>query len=260
MSETDGPKVTKAISKLAAHVPRKAFVRLVAMQYLLLEPELRELDRFVPDDKTAIDVGTWWGPWSYWLSRRVPRVEAFEPNASIYQELKKVLPPNVTLHNLALSDEAGHSALWSPGALLGTEGRSTLVEDGHPGWVHQDVETSTLDSFDFTNVGFVKIDVEGLEYSVLRGAVHLLESQRPNVLVEVEQAHGGAEQMDRVFDFMEGLGFEGSYFEGRTLHRLADLDREKTLERGERQKSMGMFQTAVAREPYIHNFLFRYPA
>jgi FkbM family methyltransferase len=227
------------------------------MHYLVLEPELRQLDNFVPRGKVAVDVGTWWGPWSYWLSRHVPQVEAFEPNSSIYSELREVLPANVSLHNVALSDQVGEGALWSPGPLLGTEGRSTLVAEGHPGWVQQEVKTSTLDEFGLSDVGFVKIDVEGLEFSVLRGGVRLLTDQRPNVMVEVEQAHSGEEHMDRVFGFMKDLGFEGSYLDGKKWHRIEELDRQRTLALGERQKSMGMFKTAVTRESYVHNFLFR---
>ena len=78
------------LSKVASYLPPKTFVRLVALQYQLFEPELRHVSRFVPSDRIAIDVGTWWGPWSWWLATRVPRVEAFEPNASICNALGAV--------------------------------------------------------------------------------------------------------------------------------------------------------------------------
>jgi FkbM family methyltransferase len=100
------------------------------------------------------------GPWSRWLARRVPRVEAFESNASIYGELQHILLANVVLHNIALSDRRERSQLRSPSDQLGTKGRSTLMADGHGDWIHQDVELAPLDGFGFTDVGFVKIDVE----------------------------------------------------------------------------------------------------
>jgi 23S rRNA C2498 (ribose-2'-O)-methylase RlmM len=53
--------------------------RVIAMQYRLSEEELRRLREFVPADAAALDVGAWWGPWTYWLSRRVPTVHTFEP-------------------------------------------------------------------------------------------------------------------------------------------------------------------------------------
>src|SRR5271157_2661605 len=95
------------LSRVAAHIPRKVLVRLVAFHFKMLEPELRKLDHFVPPARVAIDVGTWWGPWSWWLSKRVPHVEGFEPNTSICERLRGVLPSNVHLNNIALSDQRG---------------------------------------------------------------------------------------------------------------------------------------------------------
>src|SRR5579872_3092207 len=151
----------------------------------MFEPELRQLDRFVPEGKAAIDVGAWWGPWSWWLARRVPKVDTFEPNTSICKVLNKALPANVTLHNVGLSDRVGRETLWSPAGGRGTEGRSSLLGEGREGWTAQSVEVVPLDDFNFSRVGFIKIDVEGYELSVLRGAAALLERDHPNLIVEV---------------------------------------------------------------------------
>jgi FkbM family methyltransferase len=248
--------MSSVVSKVAERLPRKLFVRLVALQYPLFEPELRCLHQFVPDDKVAIDIGTWWGPWSWWLARRAPRVEAFEPNGSIYESLQHALPSNVVLHNVALSDRNGASVLWSPDRELGTEGRSTLTATGHPGWVHQDVMTASLDSFGFANVGFVKIDVEGHELAVLRGAGTLLATQRPNVLVEVEQAHQSADQFDDVLALMLDAGYQGSFLKDRVWRPLSALDRDAVRVRGETEQSRGMLRNTLTRDRYIHNFLF----
>ena len=49
------------------------------------------------------------------------------------------------------------------------------MADGHGDRIHQDVEMAPLDGFGFTDVGFVKIDVEGYELEVLHGATVLLK-------------------------------------------------------------------------------------
>jgi FkbM family methyltransferase len=245
------------IPTVAERVPRTLFVRVVAHLYRLFEPELRQLDHFVPPGKTAIDVGTWWGPWSWWLARQVPRVESFEPNTPICRELSAALPSNVTMHNVALSDGSGSSLLWSPGNSFGTEGRSTLTAEGHPGWVSQEVKTELLDDFNFSNVGFVKIDVEGHELEVLRGASDLLARERPNVLVEIEQAHQSAERMDEVFAFMEDAGYRGTFLKDGSWHPIAELDRDSARRAGERRKSLGLLRATLARDGYVNNFVFR---
>jgi FkbM family methyltransferase len=244
------------LSQMASHLPRRAFVRLVAYQYLMFEPELRHLALFVPSDRTAVDVGTWWGPWSWWLARRVPRVEAFEPNASICSELQRILPANVALHNVALSDVRGESVLWSPSTDLGTEGRSTLLADSGSGWVAQQVQTVPLDELGLTGVGFIKIDVEGAELSVLRGGIALLKRDRPNLLVEIEEAHHSPENMERVFEYLSDLGYHGTFLRRGRWCPLHEFDRNEARRTGERRKHMGLLRSSLARVPYIHNFLF----
>jgi hypothetical protein len=91
---------------------------------------------------------------------------------------------------------------------------------------------------------------------VLCGATVLLKDERPNVLIEVEQAHHSGTRMDEVFDLMSRTGYEGSLLNRGVWHRLADIDREEARRLGEKHKTMGMLRTAVAREGYVHNCLF----
>ena len=44
----------------------------------------------------------------------------------------------------------------------------------------------TLDSFQLTQVGFIKIDVEGHEEAVLRGGLATLKREMPNLMIEIE--------------------------------------------------------------------------
>jgi hypothetical protein len=48
-----------------------------------------------------------------------------------------------------------------------------------------DVEVRTLDSFNFTAVDFIKIDVQGHEFGVLKGATELLKNQSPVLVMEL---------------------------------------------------------------------------
>jgi FkbM family methyltransferase len=248
----------KPQSLVAELVPPQLFVRLVALQYRFFEPELRHLDAFVPLGKTAVDVGAWWGPWSWWLARRAFEVHAFEPNKTIYDALRTALPDNVDLHNVALSDHRTEATLWSPAGGRGTEGRSSLLPDGHETWLQQPVETAVLDEFDLTNVGFVKIDVEGHELAVLRGASKLIERERPNVFVEVDQALHSGDDIEDVFSYFTERNYAGSFFAQRDWLPLGVFDRDEARRDAERNKSTGMLRaTLVPSKRHIHNFLFR---
>ena len=71
--------MSSALSRIAERLPGKTFVHLVALQYRILEPELRQLEYFVPRAKTPV-MSARGGALELVVS---PRVEAFEPNASI---------------------------------------------------------------------------------------------------------------------------------------------------------------------------------
>ena len=151
----------------------------------------------------------------------------------------------------------GQSTLWSPGTDLGTEGRSSLLPEGHEGWVQQTVETVPLDELGLSDVGFVKIDVEGFELSVIKGATGLLTRERPNVLVEIEQAHTSNEHIDNVFDVLSGLGYRGrsSATTGHgTRSRTSTANRPAVSARGGKRRDCSA--TRFSRKRYINNFLF----
>jgi FkbM family methyltransferase len=246
-------------SRAARLMPPRLFIPFVAHQYRYFEPELRHLAEFVPSDRTAVDVGVWWGPWTYMLAKRVPRVESFEPNPDLVPALAEALPSHVHLHEVALDEVAGEASLWIPPGGMGTEGRATL----EPGWrLDADgrmvsVKTDRLDSFDLQNVGFVKIDVEGHEFAVLRGAVNLLETQRPNLMIEIEHRAHDEHYVDDIFAFLADLGYSGSFLHRGAWHPLREYDRDAARAMTLRVARHGYATNLVlyARR-YVHNFLF----
>lgn len=47
------------------------------------------------------------------------------------------------------------------------------------------VSIKTLDSFNYNNISVIKIDVEGLENEVLKGAYHTIQRCKPVMIVEI---------------------------------------------------------------------------
>ena len=75
--------VIKALSWIGRWVPDVIWCTAIAYANQRSEPELRSVVAKCEPGITAVDVGVWYGPWSYWLTRRVDHVIAFEPNPDV---------------------------------------------------------------------------------------------------------------------------------------------------------------------------------
>lgn len=89
------------------------------------------------------------------------------------------------------------------------------------------LNATTLDSFNIQNIGLIKIDVEGMEEKVLRGAVGtIIRNNYPPILFELwgeGMQKMTQEQMDRTLKFLIELGYEvkwrwGDYETHLALH------------------------------------------
>lgn len=159
-------------------------------------------DAVRPGDRVA-DIGANHGVYTYAFARRAALVEAFEPQ----QECVKVLEAfaashaSVRVHPVALGDSDAMAHLVAPGE-RGPETRVQPAESPR----HATIRVTTLDQLDLGPFSLLKIDVEGGESAVLRGATRTLERDRPLIFAEIEQRH-----LDRpigdVFRFVESLDY-----------------------------------------------------
>jgi len=146
--------------------------------------------RLLDSGELAIDVGANIGYMSglmAWRSGPRGRVLAFEPSSAIrptlmanLQQWKQdpALAP-IDLHLSAVSDVTGTAVLRYPGAFAQNEGVASLELDHSVGRT-ETVTCVTLDSVldPSQKVGVMKIDVEGHELAVLKGARELLAAKR----------------------------------------------------------------------------------
>jgi FkbM family methyltransferase len=175
-----------------------------------LEPEMFLLEEMIGCKKRAIDVGANYGLYSYFLSRAGKVVEAFEPLPECAQSIRAYGSTRICVHNVALSSTPGNLQLYTP-IIDGVPypACSTFSRPAGPCDII-DVPVKTLDSYGFDDVCLVKIDVEGHELEVLKGAEQTLNRERPVVLVEIEQRHLNQPITD-VFDYLLHLGFSGHF-------------------------------------------------
>jgi FkbM family methyltransferase len=155
---------------------------------------LRHLSRFIEADKSFVvfDVGANVGVYSQRLRALHPRARifAFEPLPESFAILQRNLgPQGVEVYNLALSDKAGAATIYTRPGETTTHASlySAVIEDLYHNSPHANpIETTTLDSFvaehTIDRIGLLKLDTEGSELQILRGAQLLLDEGRIDLI------------------------------------------------------------------------------
>lgn len=128
----------------------------------------------------AVDVGAHVGLYTRRMVGVFERVTAFEPNYDNFQCLKKNAP-RAEAFNVALSDGAGLGKMMLDEKEKGNSGSWYVGNE-----VGGNVSMAALDSFKLLNIDFLKVDVEGAEWHVLKGAMETLQMCRPVILLEVK--------------------------------------------------------------------------
>lgn len=114
---------------------------------------------------TVLDVGAWCGTWSKAIESFAKRVVAFEPDPVHFHCLEKNCTINCISRNQAVGSTEGFISLtdddFTQAKRVAGEGKIQMV---------------TIDSLEYDNVDLIKIDVEGYEMEVLKGADKTIET------------------------------------------------------------------------------------
>ncbi len=199
----------------------RLFHRAWKARYRDQRHEIRAALSFIQPDDTVADVGANKGAYLYWLCKAVGtqgKVFGFEPQPSLFNYLQQTAScmkwNNVVLKNCALSDSAGIRKLFvpaenSPGATL-----EAVAAQAEGLGFSCDCQADTLDNQlqNATAVSFLKVDVEGHELQVFRGAKKTIAQHTPAILFECEARHLRHHTMQDVFAFLQGLDYRGAFF------------------------------------------------
>ena len=190
------------------------------------QSEFQAIPRLVKPGDIACDIGANVGVYTVLLSRlcgRSGRVWAFEPVPDTYWRLRETLAlnrcDNVAPVQAAIADTDGTARMnlfkpqFSEWNTLGKP--SMLTRDGRrvsPGESVQ-VPSHTLDQFcdehRIERIHFLKVDVEGFELSVFRGAETLLREQRVDFIcfeISKDPLKGAGVQSRDVFKARKFMG------------------------------------------------------
>lgn len=212
------------------------------------EGEFFALGPLCDPDRLAVDIGGNAGEYAYWLSQHARRVITYEPNPECQAAITRLGRPNITLRPVALSDRAGIAVLTFQ---KGNSGIGSIARENpvslrgtEPDHTSLDVISARLDDEGLEPVGLIKIDVEGHEAAVLRGALALISRDRPRLMIEIEERHHtGAHELVR--DLLSPIGYH-------RFHRQGDRWLALPWTVDARQ-----FQNTAPNTPgYLNNFLF----
>lgn len=184
-----------------------------------------------PDPIMVFDVGANVGTYTQMVLDIVDRqsiIHCFEPSRATYQTLKNnVAQSGVHIHNLGLSNNAGELPLFTDADQSGMT--SVYERDLHHINVsftqHEMATFSTVDSFSakhrIESIDLLKIDVEGHELAVLKGANQMISEGRVRF---IQFEFGGTSIDSRTFfrDFWHLLSPNYTLYRivGNGLHRI----------------------------------------
>jgi FkbM family methyltransferase len=175
---------------------------------------LREL---CPNPRKILDIGMNIGMNTWEYATFAQEVHSFEPVPATYQVALDNIALNINHQDSSLGwwkDAAGNWASLLPSGKINTynvalgpvpgsvemhikknDGHNRVANDGYSlpsgrlvktntGYQRVQVPQVTLDSYNFTDVDIIKIDVEGYEFQVLEGAVNTIAQNRPIIQIE----------------------------------------------------------------------------
>ena len=211
-----------------------------------IDKEILFAEKILNKKRRFIDIGGNVGIYSYLFSNKFKQIECFEPIKEITYRLSALNKKNIHLHNLALSNRAGNLRLYIPkidGIL--TPPLATLEKRSKP-YETRKISIKKLDSFNFSYVDLIKIDVEGHEYKLIQGAIKTIKKNLPIIICEIEQRHSSL-PIYKTFRLIEKLGYEGLFFKNNKL---------KKLNKFSYRNDQKLYLNDVENKSYVNNFIF----
>jgi FkbM family methyltransferase len=172
------------------------------------QAQFNEVMPYVSNRDVALDIGAHVGIWSMRLAQNFKRVISFEPvpkhiecwkqNMSNYINKQSNWGNLTTLETLALGHENGTATMKVPNTT--NTGMASLVHESdqktgdrwlQPEWEtfpKIQVKTRTLDSYEFDQLDFIKMDVEWFELRVLQGAENTIRKHKPIMYIEMSDS------------------------------------------------------------------------
>ena len=147
---------------------------------------LEEIMKNIKKGDKVLDVGANIGHHSLFMSRLVGEkgtVTAFEPISFLRSQFEKSIKinqiKNIKISSLALGEKESSETIY----ICESNVAGSSLVNSSKGGKEEFIHVAPLDSLSLTT-SFIKIDVEGYEYFVLKGAEETIKRSRPTILLE----------------------------------------------------------------------------
>jgi FkbM family methyltransferase len=175
-------------------------------------------------DKIGLDIGANQGSYTKLLAKKLKTVYAFEPEPDNFKQLTdNVKDSNVIFVQQAAANFTGARTLFLCKQNPGGHTISSIVGN-IPTWGHNPnnnmiVQMTKLDDYfpGELNIGFMKIDVEGAEEEVLRGAEKLLATNQIKIALETHDTIN----IPAIRVFLAGFGYNFYNEDGSVAHNVS---------------------------------------
>lgn len=153
--------------------------------------------------RNCIDIGSHVGFWAKDFCKEFNHVYCFEPIEEVRECFKEnVKDTNYTIYPHALGNTNGTVKLhWNE-----NETGNTYVSDTG----NREIEIKRLDDIeDMKDIDYIKMDAEGYELEILKGATQLIEQQMPFIHLEIKQKILDKQNIDQqsIENWLSSIGY-----------------------------------------------------
>lgn len=224
------------------------------MQYMLLtgnfDKEMVLIHSILRRKRRFIDIGANQGIYSLYFSKIFSNVNSFEPIEEVTNLLKITNKRNIEIHNLGLSDKQEIMDIQIPiSEKKFIISQSSFNYCGKLPSIKRSITVSNLDYYNFSDVDLIKIDVEGHEDFVFKGAFKTITRCKPILLIEIELRHRNNPISDLV-EKVVSLDYKCFFYKKQKLVPF-DFFNKETDQNPELLKNV--LQSKCL---YINNFIF----
>jgi len=193
---------------------------IISSKLSVFDSEWNITKSLLHNTRTCLDIGAHIGIYALEYSKYFENVHSFEPIPKIYEYLKTNTHynSNINIYNTAISDKDDeylqmlpHNRCTEINVVISEETDSYTKKRQWNGDNLIEVKSSTIDSYEFIDVDFIKIDTERYVFPVLKGMDKTLKNNNAILQIEIDT------QKDDIIDLLKKYGYSACFSANREV-------------------------------------------